>query len=176
MYDSQQKPWSDNPNAPKIPYHLYVEEKAGFVGYIIGTILYGMPHSRVHLSVFTLPVWFVLGVLIMLFFKCMAALFNPDNRRGKSVKWGLVSYTAIMFSVATAVTGIQLSVLSLCDVNNRKFPGVGDALPPGPLGYRSSIFSNVLPVVDILLFFMNGWLADGLLVSPVLCRLHSLGT
>jgi len=42
MSDSQDKPWSDNPNAPQIPYYLYFEEKADFAGVLIGSILYGM--------------------------------------------------------------------------------------------------------------------------------------
>ena len=42
MSDSQEKPWSDNPNAPQIPYYLYFEEKADFAGVLIGSILYGM--------------------------------------------------------------------------------------------------------------------------------------
>ena len=172
MYDSQQKPWSDNPNAPKIPYHLYVQEKASFAGNTIGSILYGTPHLHVHLSVLTLSVRLVLGIIIVLSFKCMAALFNPDNRRGMSMKWGLVSYTTITFSVSTAVTAIQLSLLSLRQIDNREFPGVRDALPPGPLGYQSSIFSGALPVAGNLLFFVNGWLADGLLVSSVRCPLR----
>ena len=37
----EDKPWSDNPNAPKLPYHLYFDEKAGFAGYFVGLILYG---------------------------------------------------------------------------------------------------------------------------------------
>ena len=39
---SQQKPWSDSPNAPKITYKVYFEEKANFAGVLIGSILYGM--------------------------------------------------------------------------------------------------------------------------------------
>jgi len=35
------KPWSDNPNAPKITYQLYLEEKAYFAGTFIGAMFYG---------------------------------------------------------------------------------------------------------------------------------------
>lgn len=49
---------------------------------------------------------------------------------------------------------------------NHEFHGVRDALPPGPLGYHTFIFSNAVAVVDPL-FFLNGWLADGLLVSSL---------
>ena len=45
MSDAQDKPWSDNPNAPQIPYYLYFEEKADFAGVLIGSILYGMHNA-----------------------------------------------------------------------------------------------------------------------------------
>jgi len=41
MSDSQETPWIDNPNAPKVPHWLYIEEKAYFAGIIIASILYG---------------------------------------------------------------------------------------------------------------------------------------
>ena len=41
MSDSDQKPWSDNPYAPKISYNLYLGEKAVFAGTIISSIFYG---------------------------------------------------------------------------------------------------------------------------------------
>ena len=41
MSDSQQKPWSNNPNAPKIPHVLYFQEKANLAGILIASILYG---------------------------------------------------------------------------------------------------------------------------------------
>lgn len=43
MSDSQQRPWSNSPNAPKIPYDLYFREKAYFSGTFIGAMLYGTP-------------------------------------------------------------------------------------------------------------------------------------
>jgi len=50
MFDLQEGPWSDNPNAPKIPYNLYVEEKADFAGILISSMLYGT-HSPTRLPV-----------------------------------------------------------------------------------------------------------------------------
>lgn len=41
MSDSQQNPWSNNPNAPKIPYDAYFSEKADLTGILIASILYG---------------------------------------------------------------------------------------------------------------------------------------
>jgi len=41
MSDSQERPWSNNPNAPKVPHDFYLEEKAYFAGVLIAAILYG---------------------------------------------------------------------------------------------------------------------------------------
>ena len=48
MWDTQHRPWSDNPNAPKISYHLYFDEKAHFAGSLVNSILYGMPKISHH--------------------------------------------------------------------------------------------------------------------------------
>ena len=101
----------------------------------------------------------------MLFFKCMAALLNPIQRRGEGVKWGLVTYTMVMFSFATALTAINLNILSASYIGNREFPGVGDLIPPGPLGYQASISPDPLNIVPNVMFILCNWLADGLLVS-----------
>ena len=45
MYDSEQQPWSNNPNAPKIPYHIYNYEKTYLAGILIGAMLYGAPST-----------------------------------------------------------------------------------------------------------------------------------
>jgi len=42
MVNSQEPPWSNNPNAPKIPYSVYLEEKATLAGSLTSSILYGM--------------------------------------------------------------------------------------------------------------------------------------
>lgn len=41
MSESPEKPWSDKPNAPRVPYQLYLEEKELFAGTLINAILYG---------------------------------------------------------------------------------------------------------------------------------------
>ena len=45
MYDSEQQPWSNNPNTPKIPYYIYNYEKTYLAGILIGAILYGVPEN-----------------------------------------------------------------------------------------------------------------------------------
>ena len=46
MSDYQLKSWSDNPNAPKIPYSQYFEEKVYFAGVLLASILYGTGRAR----------------------------------------------------------------------------------------------------------------------------------
>ena len=54
MSDSHELSWSDNPNAPNIPYRMYSAEKTWFAGTLISLILYGMrkrsplTHSPTH--------------------------------------------------------------------------------------------------------------------------------
>ena len=95
MSDSQEQPDTNNSNAPKIPNHLYYEEKTYFAGIIVGSILYGTlkaSQSAHPLSFCAQFVRLILGVLIVVFFQCIVALFNPVNRRRDGLKWGLVSY------------------------------------------------------------------------------------
>ena len=95
----------------------------------------------------------------------MAALFNPVNSKMEGIKRGLVAYTVAMFSFATVLTGMALNIESISYIDNREFPG-GEGLSPGPLGYRSFIWSGALTVAPSVMFLLNNWLADGFLVCP----------
>jgi len=64
----------------------------------------------------------------------------------------------------TVFTAMNLNIQSISYIDNREFPGVEGVLPPGPIGYQWSIYSNVLTVVPNLMFLLNNWLADGLLL------------
>ena len=104
----------------------------------------------------------------MLFFQCMAALFDPFYRKGEPVKWGLVSYTVVMFSVATIFTGMNFEITSASYINNRAFPGVeGAPIPPGPYGYQLLIAPEAINIVPNVMFNLSDWLAEGLLVSSL---------
>jgi len=103
----------------------------------------------------------------VLFFQCMSALFDPTNRRREGTKWGLIIYTVLMFSFATIYTGIGSEILSISFVDNREFPGIGDGVPPGPTGYKFFIHPKAITIVSSLMFLLNNWLADGLLVCFV---------
>ena len=125
------------------------------------------PRLRVCVTTLTFLVRRILGILVVLFFQCMAALLNPANRERDGIKWGLVSYTGAMFSFATILTGMQLDIRSISFIDNREFGGVDGVAPPGPLGYQSYIWSGVLTLIPDLMFILNSWLADAFLVGPV---------
>ena len=94
----------------------------------------------------------------------MGALFNPANRTKGGIRWGLVAHTVAMFSFVTISTALNLDIQSFSYIDNREFPGNG-GIPPGPLGYQFLIYSKAISVVPSIMFILNQWLADGLLVS-----------
>ena len=101
-------------------------------------------------------------MLTVLFFKCMTALFDPVRRRAKGIKWGLVSYTVIMFSLATVYIAINLNLLSISYIDNRDFPG-------SPYLYMAKIIdSEAIGLIYRAPFRLSNLLADYLLVSSLL--------
>jgi hypothetical protein len=94
----------------------------------------------------------------------MIALFNPVHRRGEGIKWGLVSYTVVMFSFATVLTAMQFNIQSLSFIDYRGSADLGGGVTPAPLGYW---FPNVLATIPNVMFASSNWLADGLLVSSL---------
>ena len=124
-------------------------------------------HLHILLSVFIMSVWYILGVVIVVAFKCMVALLNPAYRRGEGIKCGLVCYTMAIFSLVTVLTGINLDIQSICYIDNRNFPGADGMIPPGPSGYEWFIAPSALNVTPNVMFAMCNWLADGLLVSSL---------
>jgi hypothetical protein len=161
-----EKPWSDNANAPQIPYPLYIAEKSMFAGVLIGAILHGMStHAVIDPHPHRPFRFIILGTVVVLFFQCMGALLDPVNRTRGGIKWGLVVHTATMFSFATIYIAMNLYLLSIAYVDNRYFPGTGGLTPPGPIGYRYFTFSKPIGILPVVMFLLNNWLADGLLVS-----------
>jgi len=124
---------------------------ATYAGVLVSSVLYGTcetpPPTR--LPVLTVFVLFVLGIVVMLFFQCMAALFNPANRGEEGVKWGFVSYTVVTFSFVSIFTAVNAL--------NIWFDDEDGTLHPGRFGY----------VIPDLMFLLGYWLADGLLVGSL---------
>ena len=125
------------------------------------------PHLHIWLSVLIEFVRFILGVVVVVTFKCIAALLNPAYRRGDGIKWGLVCYTATIFSLVTVLTGMHFNIRSISYIDNRNFPGAEGMIPPGPFGYQQSIGHSALSIISNVMFVMCIWLANGLLVSSL---------
>lgn len=94
----------------------------------------------------------------------MNALLHPVDRTMGGIKWPLAVHTMAMFLFVTVDTALNLGILSISYIDNRKFPG-SDRLPPGPAAYQFFIYSDAISVVPNFMFILNTWLADGLLVS-----------
>ena len=103
----------------------------------------------------------------MVAFKCIAALLNPIYRRGEGIRWGLVCYTATIFSLVTVLTGMDFNIRSIAYIDNRDFPGAEGIIPPGPSGYQWFIGPSPLNITPNVAFALCNWLADGLLVSSL---------
>lgn len=94
----------------------------------------------------------------------MGTLLDPVNRTTRCIKWGLVTHTAAMFLFVTIFTVLAITPSSFID--NREYPGDYET-PPGPMGYKLTQHSNPLSALPGSMFYLNQWLADGLLASSV---------
>jgi len=142
MAESQQVSSPDDSSASQTPYLLYHAEKFFFAGILVSEILY--------------------GVVIILFFKCMSALFN---RTWRDIKWALVAHTTAMFSFVTIYTATYLHVQNISYIDNREFPSVDGVFIPGPIGYSDLLYSKPrVRLITTIMFFLNSGLADALLL------------
>lgn len=132
------RPWSNATDAPQVPYVVYFHEKVNMAGTALDAISY--------------------GVVIVLFFRCMDALLNPINRKMEGLKWPLVAHTVAMFSFVTINCGMNLALQSFAYVDNR-------GPTPGPYNFEyCTLYSNPMNTIPEVMFFLNMWLADGLLL------------
>ena len=130
-----------------------------------GNIWYDNPHTRP--SMLTGPVRIVfLGIAVALFFRCMSALLGPANTMKSGIRCALVAHTVALFSFLTIPILIDMYYLFLEYISNREFTG-GDEYFPGPLGYDVFLTTKPLATFFDVMFPLNQWLADGLLVSAV---------
>lgn len=94
----------------------------------------------------------------------MGTLFDPVRRTKEGIRWGLVAYTTAAFSFVTIFTATNLHRQSVSFIDDRKYSDYNDA-SPGPVAYQSAICAKLVYVVPIIMFMLNNWLADGVLVS-----------
>jgi hypothetical protein len=100
----------------------------------------------------------------------MIALLNPVNRARGGIKWGLVIHTVLMFCIVTIATGMGLNSQAVAYIDYREYPGneeLPPGIPPGPSGYKVFTFAKAISLVPNITFYVNQWLADGLLVSSM---------
>ena len=102
----------------------------------------------------------------------MSALLSPVNPTKGGIKWLLVAHTVAIFLFVTVFTAINLDFLSISYIDNREANDSGIEFP-GPLGYQYTSYSTPSGIVSTVMFLLNNWFADGLLVSPV--KLGHLG-
>ena len=122
----------------------------------------------------TVPVGLTpLGIVVALFFQCMATLLSPADRSGEGIRWARVVHIVALFLFLTIPFGIGFYRLSIEYINNREFPG-NDIFSPGPTGYNDLLQLNAGTTFANAMFPLNQWLADGLLVSPILSSLAAL--
>ena len=105
------------------------------------------------------------GTTLLLFYQCMGALLSPANRAMGRIKWGLVVHTITMFSFLTINCCMNFAIQSISYIDNRAFTRKG--MFPGPFVYQLYIYSEPINVIPSVMFYLNNWLADGLLVSSV---------
>ena len=107
----------------------------------------------------------------MLFFQCITALLNHAHRREEGIKWWPVFYTVAMFSFVTVYIGMNLGIQSNSFIDNREGNSTRSGSPnsanstSGPLDYQSNIRQTTHGIIPNVMFTLNNWLADGLLVS-----------
>ena len=67
-----------------------------------------------------------------------------------------------MFSFVTVFTAVNLHIQSMSYIDNRNYTEI---FLPGPLGYQRVIGPSTLSIIPTMMFLLNNWLADGLLVG-----------
>jgi len=109
----------------------------------------------------------MVGLLTLLFFQCVVMLLNPAHRREEGIKWRLVFYTVAMYSFVTVYTTIGLHIQSGSFIDNRRDLEAEGLTFSGPLQYQYGIRDTALGLIRNVMFNLNNWLADGLLVSSL---------
>ena len=75
-------------------------------------------------------------------------------------------HTVTIFSFLTVPLGLDLNWLSFAYINSREFPGHNE-YPPGPIGYYEVLSASAAGATFSIMFPLNQWLTDGLLVGQI---------
>lgn len=78
-----------------------------------------------------------------------------------------MAHTGTMFTFLTVLIAGLLDLQSIAYIDNRAFPGADGAPWAGPVAYQLFIYSKAISVVPLIMFLLNNWLADGILVRTV---------
>ena len=118
--------------------------------------------AHVHLTCLVIT----LGVTTALFFQSLRTLLYPTRGR---VMWGLAAHTVAMFLCLTVSVVIEFVQLVPFEINDREDD---DEVPGsygiwGPWRFTEGSDLRVLQILSPLVFPLNQWLADGLLVFHV---------
>ena len=116
------------------------------------------------LSVLVRPAF--LGIVVALFFQCTGVLLNPANPIRRDIKWALVVHTVALFLFLTIPCCLELYFYLTTYIDTGEFPG-NDKFFPGPLRYGLVINSKAFITTFDVMFPLNQWLADGLLVGLI---------
>ena len=101
-----------------------------------------------------------LGIVIVLFIQSLGALLHPTKGR---IKWGLVVHAAAMFSSLTISITVILNQLSISFVDRRNAIFILDSSGKSP-PFQVLSSTPTTNLISGLMFPLNQWLADGLLV------------
>jgi len=123
--------------------------------------------TSVYLRSLCLFQWSILGIPVVLLFRCVTDLFNPVYCKRGGVKWGLVPYTVSISSCMTTHTAKKFNDQSISFIDNREFTDlVGTSL--GPYGYQSVIRLNAHGIIPNVMYSLpSDLLANGFLVSSL---------
>ncbi|EEB95995.1 hypothetical protein MPER_04946, partial [Moniliophthora perniciosa FA553] len=122
---------------PQEPDAIIWLENAGFAGNIMGGIFY--------------------GIVLTLFFQCVAAILNPKNKQPAGPKQVMLTYVFFMFSMGTIFTALNLNLQQRSYIAFRNFP------EGGPIGYSLSQYSTWRGLIPNAVYIITNWFADGLL-------------
>jgi len=96
----------------------------------------------------------------------MAALLNTVHRR-EGIKWWLVLYTVAMFLFVTVYTTLNHRNDSDMFIDHRPSVLQDGHIYSGPLKYQTLLRKKALGLIPNVMFTLNNWLADALLVSSL---------